>query len=71
MRQGDIHWVAVTSSAIAKSLVQQYGEALRQTRLASISSLTSDALRELGYEPSVEAKEATLPALVDAIVQAS
>jgi uroporphyrinogen-III synthase len=35
--------------------------------LASIGPITSDALRELGHEPTVEASEPTIPALVTAL----
>ncbi len=37
------------------------------TVLASIGPVTSAAMRELGWEPMVEAKQATIPGLVDAI----
>ena len=65
---GKIHWVTVTSSAIGRSLVRMFGDALRQTKLASISPITSQALIECGFPPAVEAGEATMPALVDAVV---
>lgn len=35
--------------------------------LASIGPITTQAARDLGYEPAVEAQEATIPALVDAL----
>ena len=68
---GRIDWVTVTSSAIARSLVRLFGEKLRRTKLASISPLTSGVLRELGYEPAVEATEYTMSGLVAAIARAS
>jgi uroporphyrinogen-III synthase len=37
--------------------------------LASIGPITSKALRDLGYQSTIEAKESTIPALVDALVQ--
>ena len=61
--------MTVTSSAIANALVRLYGEALRQSRLASIGPLTSTTLRELGYEPAVEASPHTTAGLIDAIVR--
>lgn len=67
---GKIHWVTVTSSAIGRSLVRMFGEALRQTKLASISPITSQTLTECGFPPAVEAAKATLPALVEAVVRA-
>ncbi len=66
---GGIDWVAVTSSATAQSLVRLYGEALRNARIASISPLTSTALRDLGYEPAAEASPHTAAALVEAILR--
>ncbi len=67
---GGIDWAAVTSSAIARSMVRLYGDNLRRAKLASISPITSDALRELGFEPAVEASEYTIEGVVRAIVEA-
>ncbi len=39
------------------------------TVLASIGPITSQAMRELGMEPTVEAKEATIASLVEALLQ--
>ena len=63
----EIHWITVTSSAIARSLVSLCGDLLGGTRLASISPITSATLRELGYEPAVEAVDYTMEGLVAAI----
>jgi uroporphyrinogen III methyltransferase/synthase len=68
MCQGDIHWTTVTSSAIARSLHQLFARDLAKTRLASISPITSATLRELGWEPTVEAREATMSGVVEAIL---
>ena len=68
---GKIHWVTVTSSAIGRSLVRMFGDMLRQTKLASISPITSQTLCECGFPPAVEASEATMPALVDAVVESA
>jgi uroporphyrinogen III methyltransferase/synthase len=67
---GQIDWIMVTSSATARSLARLYGDALRSAGLASISPLTSTALRELGHEPAAEASVHTAPGLIDAILQA-
>jgi uroporphyrinogen III methyltransferase / synthase len=64
---GQIDWITVTSSAIARSLARLFGENLRRARLASISPVTSATLRELGHEPAVEATEYTMRGLVEAI----
>jgi uroporphyrinogen III methyltransferase/synthase len=65
---GRIDWVTVTSSAIARSAVRLFGDALERARLASISPVTSGVLRQLGYEPAVEASRYTMEGLADAIV---
>jgi len=64
---GRIDWVTVTSSAIARAIVALFGEQLRTARLASISPITSQTLRELGHPPAVEATEYTMAGLVAAI----
>jgi uroporphyrinogen-III synthase len=38
-------------------------------RFASIGPVTSSTLRELGLEVDVEAKEFTIPGLIEAVVQ--
>jgi uroporphyrinogen III methyltransferase/synthase len=68
MSAGRIDWVTVTSSAIARSLVALFGEQLRQSKLASISPITSETLRRLGHEPAAEATEYTTKGLVEAIL---
>ncbi|MEN6451914.1 MAG: uroporphyrinogen-III synthase [Thermoguttaceae bacterium] len=68
---GQVDWITVTSSAIARSLARLFGGRLRRARLASISPLTSGVLRELGYEPAAEAAEYTLAGLAAAIVKYS
>jgi uroporphyrinogen III methyltransferase/synthase len=57
----------VTSSAIARSLVRLFGQSLAKARLASISPVTSQTLRELGFEPAAEATTYTMSGLVAAI----
>ena len=66
--RGAIAWVTVTSSAIARSLAAMFGPNLKQARLASISPVTSETLRELGYEMAAEATEYTTDGLIDAIL---
>jgi uroporphyrinogen III methyltransferase/synthase len=66
-RAGKIDWVTITSSATAESLHQMFGRALRNSKLASLSPVTSETLRDLGYEVTVEAKPYTIEALVKAI----
>lgn len=67
MAAGKIDWTTVTSSAIARSLAQMFGESLCRTKLASISPITSATLRELGFDPAAEAGEYTMAGVVAAI----
>ena len=69
MAEGDFDWVTVTSSAIAKSLARLFGSTLHGCKLASISPITSATLRDLGFQPAVEAAEFTTEGLVQAILQ--
>jgi uroporphyrinogen III methyltransferase/synthase len=69
MASGRIDWVTVTSSTIARSTVRLFGDHLRHARLASISPITSGVLRELGFEPAVEAQEYTMEGVVLAIAE--
>lgn len=63
-----IDWVTVTSSAIAKSLVAGFGDVLKSVKLVSISPITSQTLRELGYEPAVEAEEYSMDGIVNSLI---
>jgi uroporphyrinogen III methyltransferase/synthase len=68
LASGQIHWITVTSSSIARSLAHMFGDDLKRARLASISPVTSAVLRELGFEPDAEAQAYTTEGLVQAIV---
>ena len=70
MAADQIAWTTVTSSAIARSLVRMFGASLKNTKLVSISPITTATLREQGYEPAAEAKEYTMDGIVVAIMQA-
>jgi uroporphyrinogen III methyltransferase/synthase len=63
-----IDWVTVTSPSIARTAVRVFGDRLPGWRIASLSPVTSAALRDEGIEPTVEAIEATAPSLVAAIL---
>ncbi|NLX99852.1 MAG: uroporphyrinogen-III C-methyltransferase [Rhodopirellula sp.] len=69
LASGRIHWVTVTSSAIATSVVRMFGASLRKARIASISPITSGVLRRLGFVPAVEATRYTIDGLVEAILR--
>jgi len=65
---GTIDWTLVTSSSIARSLVQMFGSHLEKTKLASISPVTSQTLTELGCSVAAEASVYTIDGLINAII---
>ena len=67
LRQREVNFVTVTSSAIARSLVKMFGDLLRHTSLVSISPITSQTLCELGFPPQYEAAEASLEGIIDVL----
>jgi uroporphyrinogen III methyltransferase / synthase len=73
-RAGTIDAVTFTSGLIAKRFAETIAAAgldaasvMRDVAVASIGPVTSDAIRELGYEVDVEAPQATMASLAEAI----
>ncbi len=71
---GTIDWITLTSPAIAARLHGLLPDELRgrigkQIRLASLSPVTTQAVRSVGWEIAVEAAEYTWEGLVRAIVE--
>jgi uroporphyrinogen-III synthase len=64
--------ITFTSASTARNLFALLGAAgltlPAQVALASIGPITSQTLREQGHQPHVEASQATIPALVEALV---
>ncbi len=75
LRRGEIDYVTLTSSNIARALVRALDDVCRrrlasgEVQLVSISPVTSAAVRELGLPVAAEATEYTVPGLVDALVR--
>ncbi len=67
LAEGKIDWITVTSPAIARSLARMFPGQMASARLASISPLTSQALRDLGFDTAAEAQQATTADLLAAI----
>lgn len=69
------HIVTFTSSSTVRNFVALLGARrsadLGQIRLASIGPVTSATLRELGLRTDIEAKEFTIPGLIEAILHAA
>lgn len=70
LRARQIDWTTVTSSAIARSLVNMFGDDLRQTKLAAISPVTGAVLEDLGFPAAVVGEVFTTAGLVEAICNA-
>lgn len=68
LKAGEVHWITVTSSPTARSLVRLYGELLRGAKIVSISPLTSATLKGLGFEPTVEATPHTVDGMVNCVL---
>ncbi|MHB1556537.1 MAG: uroporphyrinogen-III C-methyltransferase [Isosphaeraceae bacterium] len=71
---GSVDWITLTSSAIARRLHALLSEPARQAvgkrvRLASLSPVTSETARALGWEVAVEAREFTWHGLVRSLVE--
>jgi uroporphyrinogen III methyltransferase/synthase len=74
LRRGDVNYVTLTSSNIARSLARAVDDAIRArirsgaVKLVSISEVTSADVRALGWPVAAEANEATLEGVVAALV---
>jgi uroporphyrinogen III methyltransferase/synthase len=64
---GEIDWVTFTASSTVRSFVELLGTDVGRARVASIGPITSATVRELGMQVDVEAKEYTIPGLLQAI----
>lgn len=69
LKEGKVAWMTVTSSAIARSLVNLFADDLKRTKLAAISPLTAEVLAEAGYSAAVVASEYTSAGLIAALVE--
>jgi uroporphyrinogen III methyltransferase/synthase len=67
LNAGRIDWTTVTSSAIARSLVNLFGDALRKTKLVAISPITAEVSSELGHPPAIVANIYTAEGIIEAI----
>ena len=71
LQADQVDWITITSSAIARSVCRLFGDQLHGIRLASISPITSDTLRQCGFEPTVEARVYTIEGIITAIREAA
>jgi uroporphyrinogen III methyltransferase/synthase len=74
LRRGDVHFVTLTSSNIARSLARVVDDTILArirsgaVRLVTISAVTSRDVRALGWPVAAEAREATVEGVVAALV---
>jgi uroporphyrinogen III methyltransferase/synthase len=74
LRHGEVDWVTLTSSNIARAFLSALDPATRawveagEVKLASISPVTSAAIREMGLPVAAEASEYTSAGLVKALL---
>ena len=75
LSRGEIGYVTLTSANIARALLSNLDETSRSrirdgtVKLVSISPVTSEAIRELGFEPAAEAIVYTTEGLVEALIR--
>jgi uroporphyrinogen III methyltransferase/synthase len=70
-RAGKIDWVTITSSGTAESVANLLGDSLANTKIASLSPVTTRTLAALGYQAAAQADPYTMESLVEAIRTAS
>ncbi len=74
LREGRIDWVTFTSSSTADNFVKLLGDErtlLDRVQTASIGPVTSQTLRELGLEVTLEASPSSVQGLIDALAHHS
>lgn len=64
-----IDFVTVTSSAIANSVHQMFGDDLAASKMISISPITTAVLNDLGHSVEIEATEYTMDGIVHALLE--
>lgn len=69
--EGQVNWITFTSSSTAKNFTSllgtDYAAKLKGVRIASIGPITTATLKSLGLPPTIEAEEANVEALAEAM----
>jgi uroporphyrinogen III methyltransferase/synthase len=74
LRRGEIEFITLTSSNIARSLLAHLDATSRrrletgETKIITISAVTSAEVRKLGYTVAQEAQQATVEGVIEALV---
>jgi uroporphyrinogen III methyltransferase / synthase len=66
--QDQVDWITITSTATAENLHRLLGDQMHRLKIASLSPVTSEAIRQLGYTVSAQADPYTMESLVQSIV---
>ena len=73
LRNREVNWITFTSSSTARNLMTllgaEAGELMKGLKVASIGPITTGTLRELGFEPTIQAERFDMAHLVEAIVR--
>jgi len=74
LREGRVDWVTLTSSAIAGRFASlrsklNLGADVGRSKFATISPITSQAARDAGIEPTVEARRFTMEGVLESILE--
>ena len=75
LRRGEIEFVTLTSSNIAKALMARLDATCRrrietgEIKLVTISPVTSEVLQKLGFHVAAEAKQATTQGVIEALIE--
>jgi uroporphyrinogen III methyltransferase/synthase len=71
LEAGQVQWVTFTSSSTARNFATligpDYREKLQGVRLASIGPITTQTLRDLGLEPTIQADQFNIEGVVSAL----
>lgn len=71
LEQDAIDWITFTSSSTVRNFIERIDQKLlsgKSFRIASIGPVTSDTIREAGFEVHVQPEQYTIPALIAAII---
>jgi uroporphyrinogen III methyltransferase / synthase len=73
LRAGEVDCVTFTASSTIENIIRAFGEEaaarlLAGTRVACIGPITADTARKHGIQVDVEAREYTIPGLIEAVV---
>lgn len=70
---GTVQWATFTSSSTARNFVQllgdQYGKKLNNVKIVSIGPVTTQTLNDLKLPPTVQATQADIDSVVNAIIE--